>query len=258
MFNRVWAHAAVVWLTAASASAQTAKPNAADPAATAAAASAAMERAKRQAAGPMRFILEASRPRRKVTETETAAPADAANVRSVAGRPVPLAPAPAQATAEAVARPVTTAPLAESAEPVAQAPTARAVTESTLNSELLQGKAASPVPGLQPSGQASLTTPLSSGPMALPAIAAGPVRPKLVSQVDPDVPQRVLDDLGRNALVLVDITIRVDGSVAAVALAGPAPRQLLRVVQAAIEQWRFEPLPSERVHRVELLFNADR
>jgi len=258
VLNRVWALAAVVWLTAVSASAQTAKPDAAASAAAAAAASAAMERAKRQAAGPMRFILEASRPRRKVAEAETVASADAANVRSVGGRPVPSVPAPAQATAEAVARPVTTAPLAATAEPVAQAPSPRAVAESTLNSELLQGKTAAPVPGLQTSGQAPLTTPLSSGPMALPAIAAGPARPKLVSQVDLDVPQRMLDELGRNALVLIDITIRVDGSVAAVALAGPAPRQLLRVVQAAVGQWRFEPLPSERVHRVELLFNADR
>ena len=67
------AHAAAWMLVAASALAQTAKPDAA----AEAAAAAAMERAKRLAAGPMRIILEASKSRRKVAEAEPPAAAEA-------------------------------------------------------------------------------------------------------------------------------------------------------------------------------------
>jgi TonB family protein len=76
--------------------------------------------------------------------------------------------------------------------------------------------------------------------------------------VEPEVPQRVLDGMNRNTAVMVDLTIRANGSVAAVELVPPAPRQLQRYLAAALEQWRFDPLPAERVHRIELVFNADR
>jgi Gram-negative bacterial TonB protein C-terminal len=76
--------------------------------------------------------------------------------------------------------------------------------------------------------------------------------------VEPEVPQRLLDDLGRNAVVAVDMTIRPDGSVGDVGLVGVAPRGLQRLVAAAVEQWRFSPVGAARKHRVELVFNSDR
>ena len=262
MLHRFWAQTAVALLAATSAGAQTAKPDAANPeaAAAAAAASAAMERARRQANGPMRVILEASRPRRKGAESEAASVPDTTSVRPVTSRtaapPAPPvaapAPAPVQATAEA--RPPSAAPPPAAAKSPALDSSVAA--EITLSSPLLQSTAAAPVPALQTDAAAAVL-PLASGPMALPAIAAGPVRPRLISPLNLEVPQRVLDDMGRNTVVLIDITIRPDGSVAAVALAGPAPRQLLRAVQPTIEQWRFEPLPSVHVHRIELHFNPD-
>ena len=246
MSSDLWALAFVLLLVGVPAFAQTAPADAAKSSAAtaAAAASAAMDRARRQAEGPMRVILESSRPRRKAADAEAAAAADAAPARAANRREAPSLPL----------APPSTAPAAPAAD---QATQAGPVAEITLNSPLSQGKEANPVPALQ-TGAALATLPLSSGPMALPGLAAGPVRPKLVSQLDPEVPQEVLDELGRNIVVPADITIRADGSVAAVTLVGNWPRLLRRAVLLALEQWRFEPLPSERGHRVELVFNVER
>lgn len=253
MSNCSWAAAVCVLLAAASAGAQTAKPETA-PDAAAAAASAAMERARRQAAGPMRVILEASKARRKPGEPDAQPtpppppqPAEAGSVRVIASRSAgPLAaltPPPAAAVpAAAVPSPVAT----------------QGATQMTLNSEALQGKAASAVvPGLETLPAAALAAPVPAGSLALPTISSGPARVKLISRVDPDVAQRQLDDMGRNAIVMVDLTIRADGTVGAVNLVPPTPRGIQRALVVALEQWRFEALPSERVHRVQLVFNGE-
>jgi hypothetical protein len=54
------------------------------------------------------------------------------------------------------------------------------------------------------------------------------------------------------------LTLRQDGSVAAVAFPGNVDARLRRVVVRALEQWRFAPLRSAQEHRVQLVFNADR
>ena len=115
--------------------------------------------------------------------------------------------------------------------------------------------APAPVPGLEVSAAAPVGLALPTGAV-LPSLDIGPARVKLINRVDPDLGQRQLDDLGRNAVVAVDLTIRADGSVASVAMIGQPARGLQRALSAALEQWRFEPLPSQRVHRVELLFNT--
>lgn len=73
--------------------------------------------------------------------------------------------------------------------------------------------------------------------------------------VELDIPVRVFDQVGRINEVIVDLTIRRDGSVSRVAIQPPAPRALQRYVVQALEQWRFDPLPQEQVHRVQLVFN---
>ena len=256
MLLRYWCVVLPALMAAASVCAQGAERDAAEPdaaASAAEAASSAMARARRQAAGPMRFILEASRARRRATEAEPAAPADTASVRAVSNRSASPAPEPAEAPGRREAQ----APVASAAPVVPAAPEADAVLEITLNSQLLQLKAPAPAPALS-SSVAAVVAPPAGVAMPMPKIGVGPVRPTLVSHVQPDVSRQVLDELGSNAVVPVDITIRADGTVSAVALAGPAPRRLLRPVQVAVQQWRFEPLPSERVHRVELVFNPDR
>lgn len=276
MFNFSWAAAAMMLLAAELAGAQTAKPETAAEAA-AAAASAAMERAMRQAAGPMRVILEASKSRRKNTEPDAPMlpPADSGSVRAVASRsaspavaaPEPVtralaaaAPTPAPMPAPAVARAV--APLVAPEPPVATASAAPvskgAVAQLTLSSEALQGKGDSAlVPALEAVGAAPAAALLPAGDMTQFNPSAGPAKVKLIIRVDPEVAQRHLDDMGRNAVVTVDLTIRADGSVGAVTVLPPSPRGIQRALVAALEQWRFEPLSSQRLHRVQLIFNPE-
>ena len=221
-----------------------------------------MERARRQAAGPLRVILEASKPRRKAAESEPpTAAAEASSVRQITTRAPAASPAPAPIVAaaapESITRSVAAPPPVTVAPPPAVAPPV--VTEITLSSEILQNKAAAgPVAALQTTGVASaapLAAPLPNTALSVPAMPAELVRPKLVSRVDPELSQRAFDDMGRNAVVRVDMTIRADGSVAAVTPVGNVPRSFLRALVGALEQWRFEPLPQQRVHRVELVFN---
>lgn len=254
-----------------------AKPDAA------AEASAAMERAKRQAAGPMRFILEASKARRKPGEGDAApvaapapAPSDAASLRTAASRSAATAPAANAATnpaANAPSSPPTVAaaagaPLLSALVPAAATGTvatgaaspAAVSTQFTLEAGALAATPkASAVSGLESSPVVGpITAPLAVAPKAVIPQMQASDRVRLLTMVEPEVPQRVLDDLGRNATILVDLTLRADGSVASVDLASPAPRGLLRVLTPSLEQWKFAPLLAQRTHRIELLFNVER
>jgi hypothetical protein len=264
VWKREGAVAALALMAACVAAAQTAKPEAAADAA-------AMERARRQAAGPMRIILEASKARRKTAETE-AAPASgpaAANTRGIPPRAAVAAAAPDAALPASPAQ-AASAPAAATA--VASAPAVNAdtgiVTQITLNSAALESRApVTIVPAMVPAaGVAPVVSPtlpvapnlqLPALAVATPAVAVDS-RPRLSRMVEPDVPQRVLQDIAVNTAVLVDLNLRADGTVAAVNVLPPAPRQLSRFIAAALEQWRFEPLPAARVHRIELVFNAER
>jgi hypothetical protein len=231
-----------------------------------------MERARRQAASPMRIILEAAKAKRRPGEDAAPAAPEPASVRPVATRS-------ATSTTAANAAPANTTPataaLAGAAAPTAAAaftspnpspaPEPRVVTpaptpepaQATLSSPALQNKSVAPVAGLGGTGGAnsSVIAPVPEPP---PVLARATGRPKLLKMVEPDVPQRVLDELGPNATVSVDLTIRADGSVGKVALASPAPRQMGRLLATAMGQWQFDAAAIERSHRIELVFNADR
>lgn len=217
-----------------------AKPEAAKPEtakADAAEAAAAMERAQRLANNPQRMILEASRVRRKGDAEPASEPAEAAAPRRAAA----AAPANAAPAAEAAAAPqpalVTLAADATLAQPLAT------------NAPALKADA---VP------QAMLPLTLAPGPLPSPEMAAMLVQPKLVVMTPPDFPQRVIDQIGRVGQVAAELTIRPDGSVSEVVVLPPAPRALHRSIIDALLQWRYEPLPGERKHRVELVFGRDR
>lgn len=259
--KRDWWVAAMAALVMSPGMAQTAKPKEDTAAAEAAA---AMERARRQAANPMRIILEAAKGKRRAGVDDTPAPAPDTSVRPVVNRSAAASVAAAAPTPETPARvappPAAVSPPAPA--PVAVAPTPApepVVTQITLTSDVVQAKAAAPVPSLAPTGAATVAAGgVTPAPMALPALEVAQARPRLLTMVEPDLPQRLLDELGRNATVAVDMTIRPDGTVGDIAIAGVAPRGLQRVLAATIEQWRFAPLPAARPHRVELVFNADR
>ncbi len=200
----------------------------------------AMERARRLAANPMRVILEASRVRRRV-EAEPAAASAAPLLPVVASAGAAADPAPR------VAPPPREAPAAEPASAV-------------ISSDLAQARvAADSAPALD---AAALPRPLAAPAVALPAVASllpGIVRPTLVNRVDPELPPRLLVDLPPNTVVTVELSIRADGSVAQVNLVSPGAgvRLLSRFIVAALQQWRFAPLPTDRDWRVDLVLNAD-
>ena len=195
----------------------------------------AMERARRLAANPMRVILEASRVRRAA---EPAAPAAAGAAAAPAG----------EVTARA--QPVPPPAPAREVEPPA----------AVISSELVQTRAATQgAPALDP---AAMPAPVALPAVSMPSVEAlrpGVFRPTLVRRVDPEVPPRVLVDLAPNTVITADLMLQADGSVSQVSVVtpGPAARAMTRFVVAALQQWRFEPMPSERPWRVELVFNAE-
>jgi TonB family protein len=236
----------VAWAVARGIALATALPATAQTAAKPAdsAASAAMERTQRAANNPMRIILEAAKIKRKPAEPEFAEPVDAPVARKA---PLPLRPAAAPAatpktptatpTATATADNPTAADAAASllAEPPAEPPVVEALPATSV------APAPAPVPVAVP---AALPPP----------VAAELVKPKLVTMVEPTIPINVTDRIGRIGEVMVDLTIRPNGTVSEVTVLPPTHRLVQRYVVAALQQWRFEPLPAERLHRVQLIF----
>jgi hypothetical protein len=241
----------------------------------------------------MRIILEASKARRKTGDAEPSAPAVPA-VKAVAARAVAAAPAPAPAVvAGAAAVPSSAArpPAVNSASngdaaragPVEAAQPAQDLAKvstsepaAVLSSSALQSRAVSEaVPSLQAGTGPMVSStalaqpnalPATTPAAALPAVASVPTaplssevdKPRLLTMIEPELSVRLLDQLGRNATVMVDLALRADGSVASAAVIAPASRQLERALAPALERWKFAPMASARVHRVELVFNAER
>lgn len=251
-----WAVQTPAWAQAATAAA------ASTPADHASAADAAMERARRQAANPLRIILEASKARRRPVEAEVGEVSEPTTPRGPVARSA--TPSGTGAAAETIAVrqagvprvPATAATAPTEPEPVvAPVPTPSAPIETriTLSSSALQARGdAAPVPDL------ANVVP-STSQLALPApsaalLAPAPAAPRLLTMVEPVLPARALADAGGVRELPVDLLIRTDGSVATATVATPAPRPLVRAVVAALEQWRFEPLAAERIHRVQLVF----
>jgi len=219
--------------------AQTAKPDGAE-------AAAAMERAKRLADNPMKVILQAGKIRRKPVEADPAA--DTADVSR-------------RAAARSVAEAAPAVPAAGRVEPAAQAQAAPRPAEPTVAlvvleaAQLSQASAAEVAPIEVATATPAVATPMPK--MVAPQALASPPPevPKLVSMVGPEVPTRLLAESPLVGEIYADLSLRPDGTVASVALLAPFPRSWQRYLMAALEQWRFEPLSSARVHRVQLVFN---
>ena len=222
MWNRVMLAVGLLLLAAAPLRAAEVKPET-KPETTEAAT--AMERARRQAANPMRVILEASKVRRKLGgEADGAAPAvTTPAVTAAANANASAAAAAANAAAAAAAASAATPASATAAAP---APARLAIVTATLDATLVAP--AAPVAALQVAEPvAALIVPASpNGPT--PAPTAVFAQPKLLEMVEPVIPGKVLDDLRKPLEVLADLTIRADGSVADVKLLPPVPRQTQR------------------------------
>jgi hypothetical protein len=141
------------------------------------------------------------------------------------------------------------------------APVKAAPTQSPLVGLTAEGAMSQPMtpalPALSGDPVRAMTVPLNAGPpthVTLPGIEIGPVVPRLTSMVEPAVPQQVLDELPGDVEWQIDLDLRADGSVARV-LPGPSvPRAFQRYIIAALQQWRFDPLPASQSHRIVLVF----
>lgn len=225
----------------------------------------AMARARRQAASPMRWILEAGRLQRKVSDAP--AGAGSAPERSAAG---PSQPDPVARPAAPVADAVVDAPaIRETVQPLYAAPSpepevveppaalpAIAEPASVAAAARAARALAAPAPELPPLPVGlTLLTPKAS--LAPPQTVAGPVEaaaPKLLSMVEPALPPDVQADLRRAGEVVAELSLNVDGTVGDVRLLSRTPRNVQRVLLSALSQWRFEPLAQPTVHRVQLVF----
>lgn len=217
------------------AGAQTAAPAAAASAPSALNAE-AMERARRDAANPMRVILEAGRLRRR------------------AETPVPPLPAVPAATVQP--RRDTTRSLAADAvraEPPAVAEPAEAGATTLLPTA--PALTLAPPPEVRPASAEVLPAP--PAPVSLPAFIPAPdlAPPTLLQMVEPVIPPQVISRTGALREVTADLTLQPDGTVSAVVLAVSTPRAVQRYLTQALSQWRFAPLAAARVHRVQLVFD---
>lgn len=86
-------------------------------------------------------------------------------------------------------------------------------------------------------------------------MAAAAAVPRLVTMVPPEFPPRILDQIGPLGEVTVELTLRRDGRVVGVNVLPPAPRPAIRYLVDALQQWRYDPLPTEQTLRVQLVFN---
>ena len=75
--------------------------------------------------------------------------------------------------------------------------------------------------------------------------------------VEPGIPDHLLRTLTRRE-VRVELSLRADGTVAGVHLLPPAPEDLAPYLVEALRQWRYDPLPGPRRHRVELVLEVGR
>lgn len=257
MYMRAVLIAGAGLMLGATAWSQSAKPDApkAEAAkADAAEAAAAMERAQRMAANPMRVILQASKMRRRAGEPEPAVDVSRLPLRQAAA-----GSAAAAVVGSVTAAVVTTASAATAnLEPPAQqtAPPAAPSVASLLLSAAPAAPAMPEAAPLERVGSAP-TVGVVAQPVPAPALMPSlAVQPRLAKMIEPEIPPRLRAENQRVSEVLADLTLRADGSVAAVALLPPIPRSWQRYLVAALEQWRFDSLPAGQVHRVQLVFDA--
>ncbi len=168
------------------------------------------EATRRQAEGPMRFILQVE----QAKEKDKKPPAPPRETKPVATPPVAASkPRPAQ----------TATPNAVAAErPAATTPAAEAATEPA--------KLAVAAPAIE-------AAPAAPEPAALPP----PPQPTLVTMVEPDIPTQVRRRLKGAQSATLRFNVTPEGAVAdleVLELSNPALRQ---PVVDAIRQWRYNP-----------------
>ena len=253
-----------------------------------------MERAKRDASNPLRIIIESSQVRRTRSGGEAPAPgaapapvaakaaaetrAERRPARAAEPTPAPdttlralAAPSPAAAEPPAVAAAVAAPPVAAEQVPVAGVtPSPPAAAEEApatsaapaLVSRPAASKAAAPADVQAPAalvpaaaGIAAAAATAASAPNPAQPAAAVVTALKLVHYIEPEIPARLRSRLRASSEVTVAFKVQPDGSVSQAAIRATNARALDPVVLDAVRQWRYEPVPEEREHLVQLVFN---
>lgn len=194
----------------------------------------AEERAQKQADRVFTFIrLHSEKPQAKRVAPVEAAPAVAVvNTQAKA----PLKP-PSKPAGAAVAEPRQTAAV-EPPTPAAEPPPAALLATASLS-------AASVQPELLPQPQAAARQP-EPEPPAL----------QLLSKVEPEIPRQLQADF-RGGTVTLRFLVQTDGSVAQAQALQSSHKRLTVAAIAAINQWRFAPLPAPREATVDIAFAVE-
>jgi TonB family protein len=242
-----------------------------------------MERAKRDASNPLRMIIEASSVKRaKPAEAAPAAApaagrAPAEGAKAVAERKAAPRGEALSSSAEPVSRPVATkppvaepdavgraAPQASGSPSVAAEPAPLAAVPAAMVPEERPRAAVPAVPGPDAASAAlpagvpatSLAAPTTSTAPAQPRVAADVPAPlKLVRYIEPEIPTRLRGRLKSSTEVTVAFKVQPDGSVSDVDIRQTSARALDPIVLDAVRQWRYDPVPAQREHVVQLVFN---
>jgi protein TonB len=164
------------------------------------------------------------------------------------------APAPKPATAQAAAP----APAASQEQQVAaKEPAKEPVKEAAREPE--PAVAAAPKPELLAAAPATPPAP----PAVEPTRAAPQPEPepeevalRLLQKVDPDIPRQLATSI-RNGSVMVRFQVKPDGTTTKVESLGNPNKRLAASAIAAVQQWKFAPIPKQREATVEIGFKLD-
>ncbi|MBK6865410.1 MAG: TonB family protein [Ideonella sp.] len=221
-------------------------------------------RAERDAANPLRMIIEAGKlkPRQTQAERELAAkPAPdakaAADKAPVVAKVAAASPAPRTGTLDAAAVPALASVAVDA--PAALAPVA------------FERRAPPPAEPYDPDDYFGVPPPSKSGAVRLAqagrlalAVAAPAPAPatepalrqllQLADYVEPVVPERVRRRLQSDGEVVLAFTVNADGSVADLAVRSASDHALEEVALDAVRQWRYQPIATAQAHGVQLVF----
>lgn len=178
-------------------------------------------------------------------------------VRGATPAPKPAA-APAPTPAPVAAAPAPKPAATRSLVPAAPAPTSN----STLLAQANPANPANAEPPqvLEPAAPMPVETPTQANvaPVAVPEPVVEEVPLRLVEYVEPPMDRKFIEAMGgRPAIVPIRFTVQPNGVVShAEPREGSANRRLGLIAARAVTQWRFAPLPAERVVDVELSFTV--
>jgi len=199
------------------------------------------EHARRQADGPMRWIMLADQPKaaaKPATPAPAAKPQAAADKAATVAQPAPV---PAKRPAVAATKPAA-APAAANSDPATRA------------------AAQDPAPVPEPKQEVALAAPPPQ-PVAAPAAPEPQPEPeivlKLVDMVEPVIPDALRSRLGKKASVVVHFAVAANGTVSDPEIVSASNNELKKPVLTAVKQWRYAA-PGKRVEKqIELQIVAE-